>query len=70
MCACLEIRLESDAKHLYELFASYVRHCSVHVLVKTRIFPWINYLYLALINRAGGLYRRILTEVASIDRTQ
>ena len=27
-------------------------------------------LYLALINRAGGLYRRILTEVVSTDRTQ
>ena len=26
--------------------------------------------YLALINRAGGLYGRILTEVASTDRTQ
>jgi len=26
--------------------------------------------YLALINRAGGLYRRILTEVVSTDRTQ
>ena len=26
--------------------------------------------YLALINRAGGLYRRILTEVASTDRGQ
>ena len=25
---------------------------------------------LALINRAGGLYGRILTEVASTDRTQ
>ena len=27
-------------------------------------------LYLALINRAGGLYGRILTEVVSTDRTQ
>ena len=26
--------------------------------------------YLALINRAGGLYGRILTEVVSTDRTQ
>ena len=26
--------------------------------------------YLALINRAGGLYGRILTEVASTERTQ
>ena len=26
--------------------------------------------YLVLINRAGGLYGRILTEVASTDRTQ
>ena len=26
-------------------------------------------LYLALINRAGGLYGRILTEVLSTDRT-
>ena len=26
--------------------------------------------YSALINRAGGLYGRILTEVASTDRTQ
>ena len=29
-----------------------------------------NLLYLALINRAGGLYGRILTEVVSTDRTQ
>ena len=28
------------------------------------------YLYLALINRAGGLYQRILTEIVSTDRTQ
>ena len=27
-------------------------------------------MYLALINRAGGLYGRILTEVVSTDRTQ
>ena len=27
-------------------------------------------LYLTLINRAGGLYGRILTEVVSTDRTQ
>ena len=27
-------------------------------------------LYLALINREGGLYGRILTEVVSTDRTQ
>ena len=27
-------------------------------------------LYLALINRAGGLYRRILTEVCTRDRGQ
>ena len=27
-------------------------------------------LYLALINRAGGLYGRILSEVVSTDRTQ
>ena len=26
--------------------------------------------YLSLINRAGGLYGRILTEVVSTDRTQ
>ena len=26
--------------------------------------------YLALINRTGGLYGRILTEVVSTDRTQ
>ena len=26
--------------------------------------------YLALINRAGGLYGRILTDVVSTDRTQ
>ena len=26
--------------------------------------------YLALVNRAGGLYGKILTEVASTDRTQ
>ena len=30
----------------------------------------LNGSYLALINRAGGLYGRILTEVASTDRTQ
>ena len=28
------------------------------------------FLYLALINRAGGLYGRILTEVGSTDQTQ
>ena len=28
------------------------------------------YFYLALINRAGGLYGRIVTEVVSTDRTQ
>ena len=45
MSACQEIRLKPDANHLYELFVSYVRHYSVHVLFKTRIFPWINELY-------------------------
>ena len=30
----------------------------------------ITRLHLALINRAGGLYGRILTEVVSTDRTQ
>ena len=40
-----EIRLEPDANHLYELFASYARHYPAHVLLKTRIFPWINDLY-------------------------
>ena len=37
-------------------------------------FPQFTYalinIYLALINRAGGLYGRILTEVVSTDRTQ
>ena len=37
-------------------------------------FMWCKILicheYLALINRAGGLYGRILTEVVSTDRTQ
>ena len=37
-------------------------------------FPWScnhnNYYYLALINRTGGLYGRILTEVCTHDRGQ
>ena len=30
----------------------------------------VTLLFLALINRAGGLYGRILTEIVSTDRTQ
>ena len=41
-----------------------------------RLHPPVSYIsleldyYLALINRAGGLYERILTKVVSTDRTQ
>ena len=45
-----------------------------YVVVKLRtencLMQNINSCYLALINRAGGLYGRILTEVVSTDRTQ
>ena len=51
MSARQEIRLEPDANHLYELFASYVRPYSVHILFKTRIFPWINDLYKSIMIR-------------------
>ena len=33
-------------------------------------WPWTWFWYLALINRAGGLYQRILTKVISTDWTQ
>ena len=38
----------------------------LHLCAKTIL----NENYLALVNRAGGLYERILTEVVSTDRTQ
>ena len=49
-----EIRLEPDANHLYELFASYVRHYPVHVLLKTGIFRWINDLYNSIMTRGAS----------------
>ena len=42
-----------------------------YLLFLRLICDWLQQmLYLVLINRAGGLYGRILTEVASTDRTQ
>ena len=63
---------ESRPRSISILSQSNSRICSFLVLV--RLLPiYYNRAavhYLALINRAGGLYGRILTEVVSTDRTQ
>ena len=45
----------------------YFKFQRAFVKKKDKNIKWNN---LALINRAGGLYGRILTEVVSTDRTQ
>ena len=47
-----------------------VRYPRTHFKSLGHIFFYMACSYLVLINRAGGLYGRILTEVASTDRTQ
>ena len=51
-------------------FPNLLLYRSTHKISARRENLSTNTLYLALINRAGGLYGRILTEVVSTDRTQ
>ena len=50
--------------NVYYVDENIIRNIVTIVIILARLF------YLALINRAGGLYGRILTEVVSTDRTQ
>ena len=52
------------------VYKNYHNHLEVGVLRYLLSALEVSFLYLALINRAGGLYGRILTEVVSTDQTQ
>ena len=73
----IEHGLFGDKK--YHIIKQFYIHTCMHTFIEAppqgifrrNVKVVINELYyLALINRARGLYRRILTEVANTDRTQ
>ena len=74
---CIEHGLFGDKK--YHIIKQFYIHTCMHTFIEAplqglfsrNVKVVINELYyLALINRAKGLYGRILTEVVSTDRTQ
>ena len=62
-------RHDSIVRHVHWMFVQTVKKYAPWVpdVVWYEFYEWC---YLALINRAGGLYGRVLNEVVSTDRTQ